>query len=217
MTRPRSRVRVLIGDRALAAHGVRALLEPHREIEVLGIATTPPDVVAATRRLCPDILVLGDQLLCANGEESLVRQLRATRPATEIVVLEGVDPRRARAALEAGAAGAVPPTSEAGELLDALRSVRDGATVTLESVDPDSVNSGADDNPRPIGHNLSPREREILRQLAEGTTTAAIAANLFLSPNTVRNHVQHILAKLGVHSRVAAVVVAHREGLVGGS
>ncbi|MEI7032392.1 response regulator transcription factor [Streptomyces pratensis] len=150
---------------------------------------------------------------------SLVAQVLADRPAVRSVVLaEKDDPRRAARALQAGAAGWVAKDSSLQRLLAVVRGVLRDEThlppalltgVLRELTD---ARKHRTDSERLV-ESLTPREREVLRCMVAGLGRKAVAERLFLSPHTVRTHMQNVLGKLGVHSTLAAVALARRSGV----
>ncbi|MFC7220440.1 DNA-binding response regulator [Streptomyces polyrhachis] len=150
---------------------------------------------------------------------SLVAQARADHPGTRIVVLAGRDdPRRAAAALQAGASGWVAKDCSLQRLLAVIRGVlRDethlppalltGVLRELTAARRHRTES------EELVESLTPREREVLRCMVAGLGRKAVAERLYLSPHTVRTHMQNVLGKLGVHSTLAAVALARKAGV----
>ncbi|MEE1929451.1 response regulator transcription factor [Streptomyces sp. TRM 70351] len=159
--------------------------------------------------------------LAAPGEDAaLLTRVRRVHPGLRTVVLAagGQDPRRAAAALQAGAAGWVAKDTSLARLLQVVRGVVRGEThvppVLLTGVLRE-LTAGArhrSEHERLLA-SLTPREQEVLRCMVAGLGRKAVAERLFLSPHTVRTHMQNVLGKLGVHSTLAAVALARRAGL----
>ncbi|MER5463119.1 MULTISPECIES: response regulator transcription factor [unclassified Streptomyces] len=160
-----------------------------------------------------------------NGEEglvdgiSLVAGVRSGQPAVRTVVLaEKDDPRRAALALQAGASGWVAKDCSLQRLLAVIRGVlRDEthlppALLTGVLRELTAARKHRTDSERLV-ESLTPREREVLRCMVAGLGRKAVAERLFLSPHTVRTHMQNVLGKLGVHSTLAAVALARRAGV----
>ncbi|MER7834018.1 MULTISPECIES: response regulator transcription factor [unclassified Streptomyces] len=150
---------------------------------------------------------------------SLVAGVREAQPAVRIVVLaEKDDPRRAALALQAGANGWVAKDCSLQRLLGVIRGVlRDEthlAPALLTGVlrELTAARKHRTDSERLVA-SLTPREREVLRCMVAGLGRKAVAERLFLSPHTVRTHMQNVLGKLGVHSTLAAVALARRAGV----
>ncbi|MGW1883307.1 response regulator transcription factor [Streptomyces sp. NPDC002133] len=178
----------------------------------LGVAPAPAAPVVA--RAVPD-----------NGEGgfvdgiSLVAAVRSARPAVRSVVLaEKDDPRRAALALQAGASGWVAKDCSLQRLLTVIRGVLREEThlppALLTGVlrELTAARKHRTESERLV-ESLTPREREVLRCMVAGLGRKAVAERLFLSPHTVRTHMQNVLGKLGVHSTLAAVALARRAGV----
>jgi DNA-binding NarL/FixJ family response regulator len=150
---------------------------------------------------------------------SLVAGVRAAQPAVRIVVLaEKDDSRRAALALQAGASGWVAKDCSLSRLLTVIRGVlRDEthlppALLTGVLRELTAARRHRTESERLV-ESLTPREREVLRCMVAGLGRKAVAERLFLSPHTVRTHMQNVLGKLGVHSTLAAVALARRAGV----
>jgi DNA-binding NarL/FixJ family response regulator len=204
---------LLVEDHEMVAQSFVTLLAAEADIEVLGVA---PDVASARRdaaALRPDVILMDYHLPDGNGIES-AKDIKAIVPDVRIIILTGSsDERILPAAIEAGCSGFLAKTRGIDELIAAVRSAHDGNAVIPEAMLGRLVSApqatGSD-----LGGDLSEREREVLTLLAEGLATKAIAEQLYLSVHTVRNHIQRILMKLDAHSKLEAVAVALREGIV---
>ncbi|MET8827817.1 response regulator transcription factor [Streptomyces sp. NPDC004610] len=174
----------------------------------LGVA--PPGIRPAVQEVGEDGLVDGI---------SLVAGVRSAQPGVRIVVLaEKDDPRRAALALQAGASGWVAKDCSLSRLLTVIRGVlRDEthlppALLTGVLRELTAARKHRTESERLV-ESLTPREREVLRCMVAGLGRKAVAERLFLSPHTVRTHMQNVLGKLGVHSTLAAVALARRAGV----
>ncbi|GAB1336088.1 response regulator transcription factor [Streptomyces sp. E-15] len=150
---------------------------------------------------------------------SLVAGVRAAQPAVRTVVLAGRDdPRRAALALQAGASGWVAKDCSLSRLLTVVRGVLREEThlppalLTGVLKELTAARRHRTESERLV-ESLTPREREVLRCMVAGLGRKAVAERLFLSPHTVRTHMQNVLGKLGVHSTLAAVALARRAGV----
>ncbi|WP_037679694.1 response regulator transcription factor [Streptomyces albus] len=175
-----------------------------------GAARSGPTVIGAPRA--------GGAERAADGI-SLVSGVRERRPAVRTVVLaERDDPARAAAALQAGASGWVAKDCSLSRLLAVIRGVLRGEThlppALLTGVlrELTAARKHRTESERLV-QSLTPREREVLRCMVAGLGRKAVAERLFLSPHTVRTHMQNVLGKLGVHSTLAAVALARRAGV----
>ncbi|MCV2396514.1 response regulator transcription factor [Actinotalea sp. M2MS4P-6] len=223
---PEGAVRVvLVDDQALMRLGFAMVLDAADGIEVVGEAADGSSALAQVRALDPDVVIMDVRMPGMNGIEA-TGHITAEHPRTRVLVLTTFDlDEYAFAALRAGASGFLLKDAEPTELVAAVRSVAAGDAVMSPRVTrrmlemfaahlPDqSRPSPAPGDPRLA--ELSPREVEVLRAVAEGLSNAEVAERLFVTEATVKTHVGRVLAKLGVRDRVQAVIVAYETGLVG--
>jgi two-component system, NarL family, nitrate/nitrite response regulator NarL len=180
-------------------------------MEVVGLEATAEGGLAAVERLDPDLVLLDIGLPDRNGIE-VGRQIVATHPRIKVVVLTALeDPSTAREAIRAGFAGYITKGVRTEQFARAVRGLTAGQIVVHTGMGDGSgrATSSSDHLTR-----LTARELEVLQLLAEGTPSGAIAQRMGVSPNTVRTHVQGILTKLQVHSRLEAVAYATANGIV---
>jgi DNA-binding NarL/FixJ family response regulator len=213
-------LRVLIcDDHPLFRQGLRRLLETVPDFEVVGEVERGDEVTAAVRKRRPDVVVLDVELPGASGVAA-VAELRAAVPAIRVLMLSGFsDPTRVRAALRGGADGYVLKNAPPKELIEAIRRVAAGHSVLAPAV-AEAVATSLREEPeeervRRLLASLSERELEVLRLAAEGESNAGIGKQLFISEGTVKNHMTHILRKLGVEDRTQAAILAVKHGLAG--
>lgn len=207
-------VRVLVvDDHAMFASSVAALLESEPDLEVVGTAT---DLATARRRLTADpvdVVLLDQRLPDGRGVDAIL-EFKRLSPATKVVMLTGTaDDASLVAATEAGCAGFLEKSRSVQELVAAVRAAAAGEVL----LSPDLLArliARMQRKRQGVGADLTAREVEVLGLLAQGLSNAAIGKALFVSVNTVRNHVANILAKLGAHSKLEALSVAVREGLL---
>lgn len=168
--------------------------------EALGkIATAPPDLV-----------VLDHNLPCATGTSGIA-SVKRSAPTTRILMLTAVMERAVLwEAMDAGCDGFVTKRQNLAEVRRAAAAVLRGET----PVSSDMVGGLVARRPMPVGGDLSAREADVLQLIGAGMSNRAIAAELTISVNTVRNHVQHVLAKLGAHSKLEAAAIASRLGVL---
>jgi DNA-binding NarL/FixJ family response regulator len=209
-------IRVLLGDdHTLVREGLRRYIESTDGIEVLGEASTGAEMVALARETEPDLVVLDIRMPEMDGIEA-ARRINEQVPATRVVMLTAYDDRHfVVEAVRAGAKGYVLKTKDAEHLLQAVRLVHDGHMV----IDPELVVALADEmtvaKDRDVGaETLTEREVEVLQLLAFGYTNRDIAGRLFISPDTVKTHLEHIYHKIGANDRTAAVAEAMRRRLI---
>lgn len=210
-------IRVLIADdHAIVREGLRAVLGSEPDMEVVGEATTGREVIKRAANLRPDVILMDIQMPGINGIEATRRILDAN-PRVGIVVLTMFeDDDSVFSAMRVGARGYVLKGVPPSEILKVLRAVAGGDAhfgpeIARRLVTFFSTPKPA--SPKEAFPELTAREREILDLIAQGHTNARIAARLFVSPNTVRNHITHIFAKLQVADRAQAIVRAREGGL----
>lgn len=204
---------VLVDDHEMFTEGLARVLLRETEIEVVGVAATGTAGVELVRTTQPDVVVL-DYHLPDDDAPRITAAIFEASPQTRILILSGNDDDRSLlAALDAGCLGFLTKDKAVDELVAAVRRVHAGeAYVPTERLTALLPHLG-----RPLarlGADLSEREREVLDCLASGMSNPAIAEHLFLSIHTVRNHVQGVLHKLSAHSKLEAVAIATREGLL---
>jgi DNA-binding NarL/FixJ family response regulator len=212
-TTPHRTVRVLVVDpQPLVAECVRVALETEAGIKVVDVATTGRDAHALAELHEPDVVVLAEGLPDAGVAAVATKIVGSARGVAVVMVTDCPSPRMAMTALDAGCSGYVAKSSCVRTLVDAVGRVAEGQTVIESEVLTQVIRSRSQHAGERA--DLTPRQREILKLLARGRTNAEIGAALFISQATVRNHVHHILQKLDAHSRLEAVSIAVREGLV---
>jgi DNA-binding NarL/FixJ family response regulator len=222
-------VRVLLADdQALVRMGFRLVLEAEDGVEVVGEAGDGETAVTMAAALHPDVVLMDVRMPRLNGIEATER-IVAAGGATRVLVLTTYDlDEYAFDALRAGASGFLLKDARPAELVAAIRSVATGDAVVSPRVTRRMLELFADRLPRAAAPSSSPdcldprladltaRELEVLRAVAEGLSNSEIAERFVVSETTVKTHVGHVLAKLGVRDRVQAVVVAYSSGLAGG-
>jgi len=208
-------IRVLIADGDKTAVGsFRALLDRHDGIEVVAVSSTSAAAVAEARRLRPDVVLVNSDLPDLDGVTT-TRRIKSESPSINIILMtDRYDDEAALASIEAGCAGVLDKRRAWVELVSAVRAAYHGET-TLSQAELQRVVCKV----RGGGHpgratELTDREEGVLACMREGLSNAQVAERLGITPNTVRNHVQRILFKLNVHSKLEAVVVTSREGLL---
>jgi DNA-binding NarL/FixJ family response regulator len=196
--------------------GLRAVLAAAPDLELVGEAGTGAEAVAAAAALGPDVVVMDVQMPDLDGIAATRRLLASAPSARVLVVTMFEDDATVFRAMQAGARGYVLKGATFDELVRAIRAVGHGDALFGPGVAERLLDWFAR-TPPPVGPDafpeLSVREREVLQQLALGKRNAEIAAELFLSPKTVRNLVSSILAKLQVADRAQAALRAREAGL----
>jgi len=216
-----SPVRLLVvDDHTLFRRGLVALLAADSTLEVVGEAADGVEAVRRARALQPELVLLDNHLPGATGIQA-IPELRDAAPLAKIILLTvSEDEQDLQAALRAGANGYLLKTIEGDVLVEAIHRVMRGEPVispelmtrlvaALQAPGGHSAFSVLPSEPHPEGAaQLSPREHEVLQQIALGASNKEIARTLQIAETTVKIHVQHILRKLGVSSRVQAAVMA---------
>jgi DNA-binding NarL/FixJ family response regulator len=210
---------VLAEDHYLIREGVRRLLESQPEFEVAAVCGDLGSLLDAVDAERPDVVVTDIRMPPGDDDEGIqaAEQLRETNPDVGVVVLsQYANPTYALALLEGGSARRAyllkERVQDVGELVGAIRTVADGGSV----IDPKVVEALVAENTRDeesLLNQLTPRERDVLREMAEGKNNAAIAQALFLTERSVEKVIHSIFLKLGltwessVHKRVKAVIL----------
>jgi NarL family two-component system response regulator LiaR len=205
---------LVVDDHAVVREGLRAFLELQDGIEVVGEAADGEEALAAADRLRPDVVLI-DLVMPRLDGVSALRALRERLPAVRVIVLTSfLDDDKLLPALRAGAAGYLLKNAQPQELVRAVRVAHAGEALLDPVVAARLVESLAtSEAARPL-ERLTPREREVLELIGRGFPNKRIAQRLDLSEKTVKTHVGHVLAKLGVTDRTQAAVFAMRAGLV---
>jgi DNA-binding NarL/FixJ family response regulator len=200
----------VVDDHAVFAQSVSAALATFGDVDVVGVGHSGVDALALVERARPDAVLLDYRLGNESGAD-VIRALCAADPAVKVVVLTAsVDERTLADAMDAGCAAYLTKESSLDDVVAALRSTVAGGAVFPPELLRGVLRRRSESR---AATELTARERQVLRLLAEGRSNKAIAAELALSLHTVRNHVQRVLGKLGVHSRLEAVAAAGRAGL----
>jgi two-component system, NarL family, nitrate/nitrite response regulator NarL len=212
------RIRVLfVEDHRLLADSLSALLGREPDIEVVGIAGTVAEAkVLAKERL--DVVLMDYHLPDGTGAEA-TRAIKARWPAARVVMVTALtDDETVLESIQAGADGYLTKDRAAEEVVLAVRAAYAGETLLPRSVIVEiarrvqAARERGDD--RRVVEPLTPRELEVLRALTEGLSTPEICAQLYIAPNTLRTHVQNIMGKLRVHSKLEAVSFAVKHGAI---
>jgi two-component system, NarL family, response regulator LiaR len=210
---------LLVDDQRMFAEALDALLSATEGIESMGDVSSGEEMLDRCSSGCPDVVLMDLDLPGMDGIEA-TRRLRQVCPETQIVAITALknDDLMARA-IEAGASGFVPKSHAAEELLGIVRRAAAGEIVvptedlaaTLLRL---QVARASRTDAQNSAERLTDREVEILQAVADGKSTEDIATSLYLSPHTVNSHVRSILIKLGVHSKLDAVLFGLRHELI---
>ncbi|MBX6772863.1 MAG: response regulator transcription factor [Chloroflexi bacterium] len=205
---------LIVDDHAVVRAGIRALLNDVPDFTVVGEAATAREARELTRLLRPDFVLLDITLPDGSGLD-LIPALVAAVPGIRIIVLtmhEGEE--YFFQALRAGAAGYVVKSGDAEHILAALRAVLEGGVYLYPTLARTLVGRHLQEQGGRAPPDLSPREQEVLRLIAEGLSNKEIAARLSISVTTAQTHRNRIMEKLGLHTAVELVRYAIRAGLI---
>lgn len=200
---------VIIDDHQVFAELLGEVLSA-RGLELVGVYSTLADGMAAITDRAPDLVVLDHRLPDVTGASS-VTALKRRSPSTRVLMLTAADERAVLLeAMESGCDGFVTKRQDIGEVMAAVSAVLRGET----PISPDMVGALIGTRPSPPGGDLTARESDVLHLIGAGRGNRQVADELGISVHTVRNHVAHVLEKLGAHSRLEAVAIAARMGLL---
>ena len=212
-------IRVVIADdHHLVRHGIWAILEKEKDIQVVGEAADGREAIELVERLLPDVVVMDIAMPGLNGIEA-VKRIRSLGVKTRIIVLSMYsDESLVREALKNGANGYLTKRALTEELLLAVHDVIRGETYLSREVSNYVLESPLDSkvvSPETKRYDiLTSREREVLQLIAEGNTNSLIAERLGISEKTVEKHRSNLMSKLKVHDVVSLVRIAIRQRLI---
>jgi DNA-binding NarL/FixJ family response regulator len=212
-------IRVLIADdQALVRTGFRVILTAEHDLEVVGEAGDGREAIDAVASVSPDVVLMDIRMPNLDGIEA-TRRIAGRGGPPRVLILTTFDlDEYVYEALRAGASGFLLKDAGADELIHAVRVVAGGEALLAPSITRRLIEDYAQrppkrEQPAALG-DLTPRELEVLRVLARGLSNGEIARELFLGDATVKTHVARIFAKLDIHDRAQAVVLAYESGLV---
>jgi len=210
------KIRLLVADdHAIMRDGIRALIGLHEDIEIVGEAATGQEAIAKAQELMPDVIIMDIAMPGLDGLEATRRILKANPKAKVLVLSQYDDKEYIISAIKAGSTGYVPKRALGSELVSAIRAVYHGgsflypsaATALIQDYRLQALEGDSYDQ-------LTPREREVLKLIAEGHTSREIAEMLFISLKTVMGHRAKIMEKLGLHNRTELIKYAMRKGVL---
>jgi DNA-binding NarL/FixJ family response regulator len=212
-------IRVLIADdQALVRTGFRVILDAESDLEVVGEAGDGREAIETARALRPDVVLMDIRMPNLDGIEA-TRRIAQGVGAPHVLILTTFDlDEYVYEALRAGASGFLLKDAGADELMHAVRVVATGEallspSITRRLIEDYARRPPARERPAALGE-LTPRELEVLRLIARGIPNSEIAQTLFVGDATVKTHISRIFAKLDLHDRAQAVVLAYESGLV---
>jgi len=214
---------VLVDDHALMRQGIRTILSAHADIEVVGEASSGEDALEVVLQTRPDVVCMDVEMPGIGGLEA-TRRLVANAEVTAHVLMLTTFEREdyLLAALEAGASGFLLKNARPEHLVDGVRAIAAGEALLAPELTRAVIeravarDRGTSDAPRGVlPEQLTEREGEVLRLIAQGLSNDEIAERLLIGRATVKTHVSNVLMKLSLRDRVQAVAFAYRSGLVG--
>lgn len=206
---------LLVDDHAIMRDGIRALLSLDSEIDIVGEASEGREAVEKARELSPDVIIMDIAMSGMDGLEATRRILKQNTRAKVLVLSQYDDREYILSAIKAGVAGYIPKRALGSELVSAIRAVHRGESFLYPSAAAALIRDY-----REQAHNgdaydsLTPREREILKLIAEGHTGKEIAGMLFISLKTVMGHRSKIMEKLDLRNRTELIKYAVRKGVL---
>jgi two-component system, NarL family, response regulator LiaR len=213
-------IRILVvDDHAVVREGLRAFLALQEGFEIVGEAADGDEALERAAELDPDVILM-DLVMPERDGVSAMRELRQRSSHSRVIVLTSfLDDDRLLPAIEAGAAGYLLKNSQPAELARAVRAAHAGETIIDPTAAARLVRALSDQDQRRRGgggalDQLTARERDVLALIAGGRSNKRIALELGISEKTVKAHVGHVLAKLGVTDRTQAAVLAVENGLI---
>lgn len=203
---------LLVDDHTMVRRGLATFLKVHDDLALAGEAATGEEAVRQCARLLPDVVLMDLVLPGMDGVEA-TRAIRAEFPTVQVIALTSFNEEgMVQRALQAGAIGYLLKDISADELAQAIRAARAGRGTLSPEVAQALIHASS--QPAAPGHDLTTRERAVLGLMVQGLSNTEIADQLYVSPSTIKSHVSHILAKLGVAGRTEAVALAVRHNLI---
>jgi DNA-binding NarL/FixJ family response regulator len=207
-----SPIRVLIvDDHPIMRDGLRGIFARDDEFEVVGEASDGSEAVRLAQQVEVDVILMDLRMPAAGGVEAIERLRELGHPARVLVLTTYDTDRDVLPAIEAGATGYLLKDAPRHELVRAVRAAHAGQSVLAPAIASTLMGRVGARSP----DTLSPRELEVLRLVAAGATNRSVARQLFVSEATIKTHLLHLYAKLGVRDRAAAVATAYERGLLG--
>ncbi len=207
---------LLVDDEPLVRSGLRALIGSEPDLSVAGEAADGADVPAAVGRLRPDVVIMDVRMPRIDGVEATRRLVESASPAPRVLVLTTFEnDEYVYEALRAGASGFLLKRAPTEEIVRAVRTVATGESLLFPAaIRRLAAAYGAAGRRRLLAAGVTGREQDVLRLMAAGRSNAEIAAELFVSVETVKSHVGSLLGKLGARDRTQAVIAAYECGFV---
>lgn len=203
---------LLVDDQSLIRRGMKALLKTDTEFQVVGEAADGQAAIAQVEALQPEVVLMDVRMPIMDGVAA-TRIICQRFPATKVLILTTFDDEAyVKQALQYGASGYLLKDTPFEDLTQAIRLVQKGYTQIAPGLASKAVTPPSITPDRPVGWDeLTPREQEILRLIAQGASNREIAQTLYISEKTVRNHVTNILGRLNLRDRTQAAIIWHSQ------
>lgn len=203
---------LVVDDQALICDGIAKLLEGERDIEVVGKAYGGQEAIEKAEQLKPDIILMDIRMPEVDGI-SATRQIKAKNSSIQVIAISVYEEDDLIMQMfRAGAVGYVLKDISLENLINAIKNVYKGTTMINPRISRKLLNLISTD--QKVGEALTPREVEILREVAKGKSNKEIAEELYLSESTVKTHISHIFQKLNIKTRSEAILYAVKKGLI---
>lgn len=216
MSTPKIKV-LIVDDHTIVRDGICALLALTGDVEVVGEAANGNEALQKVKELMPDVVLMDIAMPIMGGLEA-TRRIRKEFPRTKVLILtQHEDKEFVFPVIEAGASGFISKVAASSELTAGIRSIHQGDSYLSPSVAKlllEDYRLGAGRTSHDPYKQLTDRERDVFKLVAEGHTTREIARILVVTPKTVEGHKTSLMAKLGIHNRVELVKYALRKGII---
>jgi DNA-binding NarL/FixJ family response regulator len=207
---------LIVDDHPIMRDGLRGVFRGDEDFEVTGEASDGAEAIQLAQALHPDVILMDLRMPGMGGMEAITRLRELGHPARVLILTTYDTDRDVLPAIEAGATGYLLKDAPRDELIRAVRAAHQGQSVLAPKVASTLV--GLVGSPGGRGQrgqeNLSPREIEVLKLVADGATNQVAARKLLVSETTIKTHLLHIYTKLGVRDRASAVAAAYKRGLI---
>ncbi len=205
---------LVVDDHLLSRKGIASILSAHPMFEIIGEATNGQEALAKAKALMPDLILMDIQMPVLNGLEA-TRLIKDEMPYVKIVILSvSDDVQDFFEAIKKGAQGYLLKNMEPEYWLDYISSIVQGEAPISRALATKILQEFSVQKFSRYGNKLSERENEVLQLVSQGLANKDIAAELFISESTVKNHLRNILAKLHLQNRMQLIAFAYKQGLI---